>query len=410
MEDALQSLLFFDELSPKRREELRRQIEDDPDLADALSHWKEVHRQVRRRFRETLPDRRLLVLYALDQSGRGDLLDATEREALDAARPDLEAAIERHPSLQDVIATIQDELTDFEATWEEHGITVASEDAPAADVGTIDETVGATDDAQPRARQDRSPRTPERSTSRLARRVAAGALLVFAGMMAWFLWPGTTPTNTVTVADGTIQRINLVDGSTVRLVGAAEMVYTKSTGEAFNRRVTLNYGRAFFNIQEQKRPKPFIVETPTATATALGTQFGVAASADSTDVILASGKVEVDAREEAGEGSVVLEPGQHSRVVRGAAPSAPQSVDVAAALEWSGLFVFRDTAVESIAERLRTFYGLSISVDESLQGEPVTGTFDQNQDPERILDAIASTLGARVEGSEEDGYRLVSTE
>jgi ferric-dicitrate binding protein FerR (iron transport regulator) len=411
MEDVLESLLFFDELSPRRRTDLRRHLEDNPDLADAFAAWKEAHRVVRRRFREDLPARRLLVLYALAESGRAEMLGADERDALEAARDDIETAVEAHPALDDILTAIEDEADDFEAVWAERGAEVdASATDPGAGVDGIDTTVGASPDAAGTdGREDRAPRSPDaRGSTRFARRVAGGALLVMVAVLVWFVWPSSPQMVTVTAEDGEVKRVDLVDGSTVRLAGAAEMRYEESTGEAFDRQISLTYGRAFFDIQEQKRPQPFVVETPTATATVLGTQFGVTALSDSTDVVLASGKVEVGARERSD--AVVLSPGQHSRVIRGEAPSAPQSVDVASALAWSGLFVFRATPVETIADRLRTFYDAPIAVDESLQDEPVTGTFDQDQPVEQILAALAATLGASVEGSEAEGYRLRADE
>jgi ferric-dicitrate binding protein FerR (iron transport regulator) len=60
-----------------------------------------------------------------------------------------------------------------------------------------------------------------------------------------------------------------------------------------------------------------------------------------------------------------------------------------------------------IVDRLGTFYEVPIVVDDALRGEPVTGTFDQQQPPEQILNALASTLGASVQGSKEEGYRLI---
>jgi len=282
---------------------------------------------------------------------------------------------------------------------------------PGEEVEGVDTTVGAAPSRDGR-REDREPRSPSaRGTSRFARRIAAGALLVMAAVIVWFVWPSSPQMVTVTAAEGEIRRVNLVDGSTVRLAGAAEMQYEEVTGEAFDRQISLNYGRAFFDIQEQKRPQPFVVQTPTATATVLGTQFGVTATSDSTDVVLASGKVEVGAQAgDAETSSVVLNPGQHSRVRSGEGPSAPASVDVASALAWSGLFVFRATPVDVIADRLGAFYDVSIAVDDALRGEPVTGTFDQQQPPEQILNALASTLGASVEGSDADGYRLTASE
>jgi ferric-dicitrate binding protein FerR (iron transport regulator) len=172
--------------------------------------------------------------------------------------------------------------------------------------------------------------------------------------------------------------------------------------DAFDRDAMLETGRAFFDVTPA--PEPFVVETPTARTTVRGTSFGVEVQADETRVVLASGRVEVASRATP-DRSVALQPGQSSRVVQDAAPTAPESVDVAEALAWTQLFIFRDTPVERIADRLADHYETSIDVNADLRDQAVTGTFEHEQPLADILSAIATTLGAQVV-STEDGYRL----
>jgi ferric-dicitrate binding protein FerR (iron transport regulator) len=153
----------------------------------------------------------------------------------------------------------------------------------------------------------------------------------------------------------------------------------------------------------------FVVETPTATATVLGTQFGVATRADTTEVVLATGSVRVDNTDDKADGGVVLEPGQRSWVTAGTAPASPESVDLTRALEWTGLFVFRSLPINTIADRLSRRHDVQIAVAPSLSGEPVTGTFEREQPVEEVLGALAATLGAEVQTDADGQYRLVPT-
>ena len=53
---------------------------------------------------------------------------------------------------------------------------------------------------------------------------------------------------------------------------------------------------------------------------------------------------------------------------------------------------------------------MSVTVAPELQGEPVTGTFDQTDDPEQVLQVVATTLGAELRGNAEEGFQLIAVE
>ena len=405
MEDPLDSLLFGDDLSPEERSAIQDRLDDDPDLATAWAHWRAVRYRVRERLQEGVPDRRLLVLYVLEQEGHTDALTTREREALDEARDDLTRAIDTLPALQHVVERIRDEKADFETAWalhvEEKEEGLVGTEEPAEDDATRSETRDRTE------RAARPPRSREASSvQRWSRRLAVAALVVVLAVVATLFWPQGGSTTTVTVADGSVEMKTLNEGSTVRIVGPATLSYPTPDGEEAVRRVTLADGRAFFDVQ-RRDDASFVVETPTATATVLGTQFGVTTQADTTEVVLATGSVRVAGAPETGKESVVLEPGQHSRVAKGGGPSAPASVDLTGALEWTGLFVFRSVSLTTIAERLTQRYDAEITVAEPLAQEPVTGTFEREQPVEEVLGALAATLGAKVEAEGDNQYHLV---
>lgn len=402
MEDLLDALLFDSEPGSERRAELEDRLGENPDLADAWTHWCRVRARLREDLRDRLSDRRLLVLYVLAEEGHDEALTAEERAALDAAREDLARALDESPALEQIVERIRAERADFEEAWAAHADAL---ETPSDAESAASEAASAGREA---GRTDRAPRSPRSRESSAARRwtgrLAMAALVALIAVAALLLWPEASPTTTVTVADGATRVVTLDDGSTVRLAGPARLAYPTDRPDDAPRRVTLREGRAFFDVPRGGDGSSFVVETPTATATVLGTQFGVMTAADTTEVVLASGSVRVGPAGANGDG-VVLTPGQKSWVARSEAPAAPTETDLTRALEWTGLFVFRSVPLASIADRLGRRYDVQIAVADALADEPITGTFEREQSVRQILDALAATLGAEVQ-RDGDRYRL----
>jgi len=370
------ALPFREELPPEERAALQALLQREPALAQALRHWEALQAHLRERVEAAVPDRRLLVLYALVRSGREALLTPEERAELEAARPALERTLQALPGLETVAEDIAAACADFEEAWAAH--------FPAT--------------SGPRPAAERRPRPLYRRPAyRWVVRVAlSGVVLALVGIL-W--WQQTGQRVEWAVADGVVEVRTLADGSSVRLVGPAVLRYAAR----FDRRVQLE-GQAFLEVQPDTRP--FVVETPEAVVTVLGTRFGVRSADGQTEVVLVEGRVALNGRGRT-EAPVVLTPGQRSLVAAGQAPEPPSPVRVPEALRWTGLHVFDGMPLGEIVRYLSDFYGVSIAVDASLADEPIVGTFAQDQPLSEILQALAATLGARVEQLP-DGYRLVS--
>ncbi len=386
MQDPLDSILFYDDLPPAQQEALRAACETDPALAETVAHWEQLRRALRHSLNKHLPDRRLFVLYALDKAGHGDVFSEEERHELMAAHPQLMSALEAHPALNEVAVDIEGAYDDFDACWESH-FNKAPQTAPKANPG----------------RKARGPATIHPLVRWGWRVAAAVAVVAFVTIMTLMLQRDRSLT-TITVAEGDIQLIELADGSTVRLLGGSTLTYA-DPGEAtaFNRRVTLT-GQAFFDITAGQQG--FTVETPTALTTVLGTSFGIQADEVQMEVILATGSISV-ASKAAQEGLVVLKPGEMSRVARNALPSSPAPVDVTEALEWTGLFLFQATPLSEVATTLADRYGVAVRVAPALEAEGVSGTFAREQSLQQILNTLAITVNASVQGSDAEGYTVV---
>lgn len=389
MEELRTDIIFFEELTPERRAEVRAAIGGDPELNRSFVRWRQVRAALREQIDTRVPDRQLLVLYALDDAGHGAVLDADERAALERARDTIETALEQHPGLNDVVGRIQEDRDAFESAWDAQ---VTRQTEP---------------DRAP-ARADRAPRPSRARRTDAARRrwgwrAAALAVVALVAVVGVLIFSGDDRRTVVATGENEAEQVTLPDGSTVRLMAQSRLEYDAPDAEAsFDRTVSLRAGRAFFDVVEAS--PQFVVETPTARTTALGTSFGVQVHDQETEVVLASGRVQVASRTDATQ-VVTLQPGQASRVGSAAAPSAPTSVDVADALAWTGLFIFRDAPMAVIAERLTHHYRADVSVAPALQGQAVTGTFERARALDDVLQTIATTLGAQVVRTDA-GYRI----
>lgn len=398
MQHLFDALLFSEDLPPEQRAALREALDNDPDLATAFARWRQVQSAVRDRLAADLPDYRLLVLYALDRAGYPEALSADERRALDAARTDLKDALRAHPGLVDVVEDIEDACADFEAVWAMHATTEhdgARRDRPARRRGQRAGNILHTG--------DRQAAPPSRTVSRWAWRIGATVAVVLFAVVAVLLFQRDRSLTTLEVAEGQTQVVTLADGSTIRVLGGSALTYADpDEATAFNRRVRLE-GRAFFEVVPDQQG--FTVEAPTGVTTVLGTSFGIQADEAAMDVVLASGRISVASRG-APEQIVVLEPGQQSRVARNALPTTPTPVELTEALEWTGLLVFRATSLRDAARRLSAQHDVPVAVAPQLADEQVTGTFEQEQPLEQVLDVLATTVNAEVRGDAERGYTL----
>ena len=378
---------LFETLDPAERDALRRALGTDPDASDALALWRALRARLGAELRRDLPDFDLLVLHALGD--RPEALAPEEEARLIAARPVLDRALAAHPALHAVVRRLRADRDAFDAAWVEASLDTSSPSRPPDAVATA---VG-------RRALDRQATRPRGARRWVWRSAVALAMVAFVAVSV-FILRRDAGFETYETAAGELRTVELADGSTVRLAERSRLMV-----EEGERRVRLT-GEAVFEIVPNG--DRFIVETPTALATVLGTTFGVEASAVETAVVLASGSVALAARAEP-EAAVRLEPGQRSRVVGGQAPEAPVRLDVAEALAWTGTWYFQATPLQEIAARLAAHYGVGIAVAPRLASDRVTGPFSSEVPVEETLQTLALALDARVEGSAASGFRLVST-
>ena len=399
------ALAFYDALPPDEQAALDRALAEQPALAEAFARWQSLRAEVRAELARDLPDRALLVLYALSDE---DLLSDADRAELDAARPALDQALARHPGLVAAVERIRADRDAFEAAWAE-----AAQPAPAALAAPVAEPSTSRPTARParptatprgtapasRAAADRRPAPRVRPVRWLARAAALAAVVAFGTVLA-SIWSRDAGWDTV-VADGA-RTVTFADGSTADLADGARLaVPTDETGDL--RQARLLAGRALFRI-ETDPADPFEVTTPNAEVAVLGTTFTVDATDVQTEVVLVSGAVTLAPRAMP-DAAVTLAPGERSTVLALDPPSAPERADLGA-LDWTGTVFARDgIPVGELVARLARQHGETVVVDPALAGVQLSKGEYGADGLRDALDTIAMASEGRLV-MEGNGFRL----
>ncbi|MDT0631001.1 FecR family protein [Rubrivirga litoralis] len=396
MSTPLDRLALYDSLPPEERAAVAAALADRPALAEAFARWRSLRAEVRADLSRDLPDRALLVLYALADD---DLLSDAERAHLDASRADLDAALAEHPGLAAAVRRIRADRAAFERAWAEAAAPPAAPppSAPPRPTRTA---------APPRA-LDRPPAPDRRGgAGRWVWRTAA--LVAVAAFVALLTSVALRDAGWETVTASEAQTLAFADGSTVELApGARIMVPEGGADDA--RAARLLGGQALFRVVRDASD-PFEVTTPNAEVTVLGTTFSVRATDVRTEVVLASGAVALAPRAKP-EAAVRLAPGERAEVLALDAPSAPERADLGAALAWVGEGV-RYSPAGHVAEQIGWRHGVPVTIDAALAAEPVNGGLS-GDDLRGAVGHLAQALRAAVDAdvhveARGDGFHIAA--
>lgn len=83
-----------------------------------LARWHDLRATLRRDLHREVPDRSLFVLCALKAGGYRALLSPEEQTLVEAAAPDFERALLRHPGLAAAAEDVCASVRDFEGLWQ----------------------------------------------------------------------------------------------------------------------------------------------------------------------------------------------------------------------------------------------------------------------------------------------------
>jgi transmembrane sensor len=235
--------------------------------------------------------------------------------------------------------------------------------------------------------------------------VAAALMLVVGLGVGYVTWQSAA---TFETAVGEQHRITLQDGSVLFLNTNSEVRVRWPTGE---RRIELIRGEARFNVAKD-RTRPFIVTTAKAAVRALGTVFNVRADAQSTEVAVFEGEVEVSrvlrrsdvnakvasaAPSPLDASSLRLAAGQRATVTTlGMERDAGRPMEAAAA--WTeGRLAFRDQPLSAVVSELNRYRRQPLVIDDpGLAGLKISGVFDL-ANPESLFAYLGAYEAVRID-------------
>lgn len=368
MNVSLDSILHTDEWTDVTVQTVRRALADNPDLARQVWLWVQVSDHAGCRLDANMPPVDDLVALAMDRSGRR--LDPDMQIRLDQCRSSFGSACAMHPSLNAIVDRMAEDIAAFDVVWNR---SLKSKPLQKPWYGRLTASVP---------------------------RMAAAVVAVTALLLVVYLVQ-QDGTQIRTASDPGVRLVALEDGSRVRLVDGATLWVTPREP----RNVRLE-GRAFFDVTPNA-DAPFSIKTGDVVTTVVGTSFGLEALPAETRVSVVTGKVRVEA---SGQG-VWLDAGMFTRVPSGGVPDAPRPFEAKMIMDWTGLFIFRNTPIDSVAATLSRSFQVRIEVESLLSGRDLTGTFDREQGLDEILGVVAAAVGAQLEVQEPGTrYRLAATE
>lgn len=203
----------------------------------------------------------------------------------------------------------------------------------------------------------------------------AGLLLLLGGLFV--LNREGEPTIQFATRYGETKTILLPDSSEVTLNANSTLSFREEWDRQRPREVWLK-GEAFFHVQ--KKPQPgfatFKVHAAELTVEVLGTRFNVVNRRRGTEVVLSTGKVNLQLQQAPEEKGLILEPGEWAGVAQGGRELSRKAVDPEVYTAWrNNKLIFDKSPLREIAVLLEDNYGYQVVfTDPEVASKRFTGT------------------------------------
>ncbi|MEM7103442.1 MAG: FecR domain-containing protein [Bacteroidota bacterium] len=211
--------------------------------------------------------------------------------------------------------------------------------------------------------------------------IAAGIALVLVSYFAYLNLNST----------GGIQEIVLSDGTKVWLNEGATLDYPSAFSGA-ERTVTLT-GEAFFDVAKDEA-KPFVISTAESRVRVLGTSFNVKIGTNSTEVTVATGKVQLSDADNVNS-TVVLTPGM-TGIHMGDQVSSNTNENPNFLAWKTGKFTFDGTSITDALDQISNISEKPVRLDAGLQADcPLKAEFE-HEPVVSMVETIALMCGLKV--------------
>ncbi|WP_158642736.1 FecR family protein [Chitinophaga japonensis] len=223
--------------------------------------------------------------------------------------------------------------------------------------------------------------------------IAAGAALLIIAGAGYFLYSyyGRAPVqwNTIKVASGQHQSVELADSTLVQLNAATTFRYPSHF--AGNYREVYLDGEAFFNVAASPK-RPFIVHTTRADIKVLGTRFNVRTYDSSFSAALVSGAVMIITP---GGQVVKLQPGYMASLNTSSQQLLIASFSSDTLLTWkNGIHRFEKKTLKEVCSMAERVYGIRILVERNAPDTlHYSGVIDRRQPIETLMEDLACSAG-----------------
>ena len=214
---------------------------------------------------------------------------------------------------------------------------------------------------------------------------------------------------------GEKQTFVLPDGSEVTLKANSRLRHRRDWPLDQDREVWLS-GEAFFHVRKQvrrdqngSRSAAFVVHATEAVDVAvLGTEFNVSTRDEETEVVLKSGSVRVEVKDEEQPKALLMEPGDLVAVAHGKGTLTRQQIDPQAAVVWQdNLLIFNEVTLADVAEKIRYAYGVEIIFRDGTLAQRRFKGFVPTDSLDVLLEAFVELYGLRIE---QTGDQLIFSE
>ncbi|QHT67642.1 DUF4974 domain-containing protein [Rhodocytophaga rosea] len=224
-------------------------------------------------------------------------------------------------------------------------------------------------------------------------RVAAVFVIAFLGWAGYWGYQSTqNPSALMSIQTGEETRTEtLPDGSVVTLNKHSTLTYPKAF-QGNTRELNLQTGEAFFDVIPDKN-KPFVVQVNNVQVKVLGTSFNIKAAAETTEVIVETGRVEVSRNNRI----ALLKPQEKVLVKENVADFTKENnPDKLYTYYRNKEFIANDTPLWRMVDVLNEAYDANIVIErEELRNLKLNTTF-KNESLDHILSIISQTFDIKV--------------
>lgn len=230
----------------------------------------------------------------------------------------------------------------------------------------------------------------------------AATVILLAGAGYWLKEKNfKAPVQQEVVTTGSRKKIQLADGSLITLEPNSRLSYPGHFS-GHTREVALT-GEAFFEVDHNPE-HPFIVHSPYADVSVLGTSFNVDAHENRiTRVVVATGVVKVQTTATEKEEQAVIINANQSVVYNNTTNEIEKKEAHEDAVYYrrrhKGRFSYTGVAVAKVIEEMERYYNIKVTLGEGMSRCVFYGYFQADDSVERALSLVAMTMNATLKKS-----------